>query len=79
LSRQNLSVRMRRDVEAHVSPAVLSQKPVRQAQDGVSGCPYATRCDLTHPSCRRMLPELRDRGEGHQLRCPPAERRATSK
>lgn len=45
-------------------------------QAAPAGCPYAGRCALVEPACRRALPVLLDRGQGHFLRCPVAARQA---
>ena len=34
------------------------------------GCPYQPRCELAKVSCGEALPDLRDLGSGHSLRCP---------
>jgi len=39
-----------------------------------NGCPYALRCDLVQPACRTHLPDLRDLGAGHLVRCPEVDR-----
>lgn len=33
------------------------------------GCPFATRCPHTRPECTEALPEWRQVGPGHQVRC----------
>lgn len=35
-----------------------------------SGCPYAPRCELVQPACRRHRPPLVELADGHLLRCP---------
>ncbi len=40
------------------------------------GCPYAPRCPLVQPACRRRLPALQDLGAGRLLRCPETDRQA---
>ncbi len=33
------------------------------------GCPYAPRCPFVRDECRVEVPDLRDRGDGHPVRC----------
>ena len=35
-----------------------------------SGCVFHPRCPLADESCRRLVPALRDVGEGHYIACP---------
>ncbi len=58
---------------APASPAPLAPPA---GADPSRGCPYASRCRLVEAACRSALPDLRDRGDGHRLRCPPADRQA---
>ena len=59
------------------SPPIAATHPDHPAaSSGASGCPYAGCCHLVQPSCRIELPQLRDQGHGHLLRCPLADRQA---
>ncbi|MCD7829473.1 MAG: peptide ABC transporter ATP-binding protein, partial [Clostridiales bacterium] len=34
-----------------------------------SGCPFRTRCRYATEQCAQAMPELTDRGDGHQVAC----------
>jgi ABC-type dipeptide/oligopeptide/nickel transport system ATPase component len=48
----------------------------RGSETAATGCPYAPRCTLVRPACRRSLPTLESGAAGRLLRCPEADRQA---
>lgn len=45
------------------------QGEVPDPYDIPSGCPFHTRCPRVQPLCRQSMPEWRDFGGGHRVRC----------
>lgn len=71
LSREVLSVMPGEPATA--VPIASTLKTAAQPAKEMVGCPYAQRCRWAEPACHRLLPDLRDRGGGHFLRCPPVD------
>lgn len=42
---------------------------VRAVTESPRGCPFAHRCPAATSECRESLPEWREAGEGHRIRC----------
>ncbi|MBD3222889.1 ATP-binding cassette domain-containing protein [bacterium] len=53
-----------------------SATPVDPVADPGGGCPYASRCGLVEPACRRRVPPLLELADGRFLRCPVVAPRA---
>ena len=56
-----------------LTPAVASPSTATSSWSDLQpsqGCPYQPRCELAKVSCGEALPDLRDLGSGHSLRCP---------
>jgi peptide/nickel transport system permease protein len=50
-------------------PLSSIQGPVADPVHPEPGCPFAPRCSLAGEACRRNIPPLAERGEGHEVRC----------
>jgi oligopeptide/dipeptide ABC transporter ATP-binding protein len=58
----------------NATPAGVDDRPVAAG----SACPYAPRCPIAEPECRRDPPPMLPIGDGTAVRCPVVLRTATS-
>ena len=53
---------------------IILQGEVPSPLHAPSGCPFHPRCRYATEECRRILPELKDRGAGHMVACHNVEK-----
>jgi peptide/nickel transport system ATP-binding protein len=76
-SRGLLGARVEVDDDQHYSTSRLNEIPGSiGSAAGETGCPFAPRCRLVAPSCRRTVPPLCLVDSGHAVACPITARPA---
>lgn len=48
---------------------IILQGEVPSPMHPPAGCSFHQRCFMARPECREIVPELRDRGDGHEVAC----------
>ncbi|MCH5210856.1 MAG: ATP-binding cassette domain-containing protein [Oscillospiraceae bacterium] len=54
---------------ARKSKRIILEGDVPSPLNMPSGCPFRTRCRYAAEQCAKAMPELKDRGDGHQVAC----------